>query len=81
LKLRVAEFARILAVSQCGSYLFPPEIWRFRLLFVETRNFKGCGYHTGAFGKRHLTDKETDAGWDATATSCNPKAEPSDEYD
>jgi arylsulfatase A-like enzyme len=37
-------------------------------------------YRTGAFGKRHLTDPQTNDGWNVTATSCNPKAEPSDEY-
>jgi arylsulfatase A-like enzyme len=38
------------------------------------------GYTTGAFGKRHLAfNKRTDAGWDVTGTSLNPRWEPSDE--
>jgi arylsulfatase A-like enzyme len=38
------------------------------------------GYRTAAFGKRHLSNPETDCGWDVTGTTLNPKMEPSDEY-
>ncbi|MHC4694516.1 MAG: sulfatase family protein, partial [Planctomycetota bacterium] len=41
--------------------------------------FKLNGYTTGCFGKRHLPKNEMALGWDYSATTINPKLDPSDE--
>ena len=42
--------------------------------------FRQNGYRTGCFGKRHLPNvSELALGWDRSATTINPKGDPSDE--
>jgi arylsulfatase A-like enzyme len=41
--------------------------------------FKHNGYTTGCFGKRHLPRNEMALGWDSSATTINPRLDPSDE--
>lgn len=41
--------------------------------------FKLNGYSTGCFGKRHLPKNEMALDWDCSATTINPKLDPSDE--
>lgn len=40
---------------------------------------RGQGYLTGCFGKRHLPTNSMSMGWDRSATTINPKLDPSDE--
>ena len=49
-------------------------------LFPLQQVFKSNGYRTGCFGKRHLPNiGELALGWDRSATTINPKLDPSDE--
>jgi arylsulfatase A-like enzyme len=48
--------------------------------YVMLQNlFRQNGYVTGSFGKRHLPTNGMALGWDASATTINPKLDPSDE--
>ena len=49
-----------------------------RYIMLQTL-FKHNGYTTGCFGKRHLPKNEMALGWDSSATTINPKLDPSDE--
>ncbi|KPK50542.1 MAG: hypothetical protein AMK72_01960, partial [Planctomycetes bacterium SM23_25] len=54
----------------------PPNPGRYLMLQqLLQRN----GYRTGCFGKRHLPRNEMAHGWDRSATTINPKLDPSDE--
>jgi len=49
-------------------------------LFPLQQIFQSNGYRTGCFGKRHLPNiGEFALGWDRSATTINPKQDPSDE--
>ena len=54
----------------------PVEPGRYIML---QRLFKNNGYTTGCFGKRHLPKNEMALSWDSSATTINPKLDPSDE--
>ncbi len=72
--LMTGQFCRTLGLLHNPDVLQQPE--RFTTL---PRVLRDAGYHTAAFGKRHLPPS-LDRDWDYCGTTMPPGGEPSDEY-